>query len=187
STVVTCASSTARKERKSNMRSLVAKTAFLVLSFCLVPIVAAAQKVTVDYDRDVNFSKFTTYTWQLGQPAQNPLVDRRIVNAIDNHLAAKGWNKAGASSSAIVVYYAGVDARRQLNGWGSGPGWAGHGTVNVDTILTGQLVVDVYDASSKQLVWRGVATDTMSDKAEKNDKRLNDAVAKLLKKFPPRS
>jgi hypothetical protein len=47
--------------------------------------------------------------------------------------------------------------------------------------------VDLYDTSSKGLVWRGEARDTLSDKPEKNTEKLEKAVDKMFAKFPPRS
>jgi hypothetical protein len=163
-----------------------ASRSFLAVCACIVAGIVAAQDVSVDFDKGVDFSKFKTYGWQPGQPAPSPLVDKRILNAIDGQLASKGWTKTmDAPSDAVVVYYAALKEQKQLNAWGAGPRWSGYGTVNVATIRIGQLVVDVYDASSKQLVWRGIASDTVSDKQEKNEKKLNDAVAKLFKQFPP--
>ena len=157
----------------------------LVVCAVLIPVMAWAQKVRIGYDRDINFSKYRTFAWKDGQPAPNPLTHKRIVNAIEGQLASRGWTKIDASPSAVVVYYAAIGEQRQLNAWGSGPRWSGHGTVKIETILTGQLIVDVYDAASKQLIWRGFVSDTVSDKPEKNAKLLNDAVAKLFKQFPP--
>jgi len=57
----------------------------------------------------------------------------------------------------------------------------------VETILVGQLVVDIYDASNAQLMWRGFVSDTVTDSTEKNERKLNDAVAKLFKRFPPKA
>jgi hypothetical protein len=158
-----------------------------VLAACLslTSTVVFAQKVNVDFDKEADFSKFRSYKWERGQSAASPLVDKRIVRAIDSQLAATGWTKAEEAPSAIVVYYAAIDAEKQLNAWGTGPRWRGMGTVTIDTIYTGQLVVDVYDAATRQLLWRGMVTDTVTDKPEKNEKRLNDAVAKLFKQFPP--
>jgi len=169
-------------------RSLL-RTLMVTACACAISTAAWAQKTSADYDKDVDFSKFRSYCWIDGDSAQNPLMHKRIVNAIDGQLAAKGWTKmdagADAAPNAIVVYYAAIEAERQLNTWGSGPRWSGFGTANIETILTGQLVVDVYDASTRQLVWRGYASDTVSDNPEKNEKRLNEAVAKLFKQFPP--
>lgn len=156
----------------------------LTIGVCLVATVATAQKVSVDYDREVNFKSFTSYAWESGLPVPNPLVDKRIMTAIDRQLAAKGWTKDDSAPTAIVTYQAGVDVQRQLNGWGSGR-WSGTGTVSVEQILTGQLLVDICDARSGRLIWRGFVSDTMTDDIEKNEKRMNEAVAKLFKQFPP--
>ena len=50
----------------------------------------------------------------------------------------------------------------------------------------GSLVVDLVDASSKDMVWRGVATDTLSDKTKKNGHKLNKAIRRMFKKYPPK-
>jgi len=163
------------------------RTALFVALACMMPLVASAQKVDVDYDKAVDFSKARTYAWQTGQPVSNPLLHKRIISAIDRQLAAKGWTKVEASPSAVLVYQAAVDEQKELSAWGSGPRWSGFGTARVETILVGQLVVDIYDASNAQLMWRGFVSDTVTDSTEKNERKLNDAVAKLFKRFPPKA
>jgi uncharacterized protein DUF4136 len=161
------------------------KNALVVVGMCLLPLTALAQKVSVDYDKDVDLSKYSTYAWQQGRSAPNPLVDKRILDAIDRQLASKGWTKNANTPEALVVYSAGMDVQRQLNGFGSGPRWNGMGTVRMEEQKIGQLLVDIYDATTERLLWRGFASDTISDKPEKNEKRINDAAAKLFRQFPP--
>jgi Domain of unknown function (DUF4136) len=161
------------------------KTALAVIGVCLLPLTAVAQKVSVDCDKDADLSKYSTYTWRAGRAAPNPLVDRRILGAIDRQLASKGWTQTHGAPQAIVVYTAGMDVQRQLNGFGSGPRWSGVGTVRMEEQKIGQLLVDIYDAATGRLLWRGFASDTVSDKPEKNEKRINDAAAKLFRQFPP--
>ena len=168
------------------MKRTFGRLSLMALTVSMVAATAWAQHVNVDYDRDVDFSKYNTYAWRPGQPAANPLVDKRILTAVDKELTAKGWTRTEASPGAIVTYQTAIGAERRLNAWGSGPRWGGwSGTVNAETILTGQLVVDVYDAVTRQLMWRGITSDTATDNAHKNEKRLNEAVAKLFKQFPP--
>lgn len=159
-------------------------TACLTLS-AMLAMPAFAQTVKVDYDRDVDFSTFKTYAWQEGRSGANPLVDKRIVQAIDAQLSAKGWTRVESSPNALVTYRAAINGRRQLNAWGHGPRWSGMGTITEEMIYTGQIVVDISEAASERLIWRGLATDAVSDKADKNEKRLNEAIAKLFKQFPP--
>lgn len=162
------------------------RTSLVAIFLGLTSVLASAQSIKVDYDRDVDFSKVNTYTLKAERVSASPLVDKRIVHAIDTQLASKGWSKVESSPDAIVTYRTAIDGRRQLIGWGSGRRWSGgFGTVSEETIYTGQLVVDISDASSEQLIWRGLASDTISDKPETNDKRINEAIAKLFKQFPP--
>ena len=60
-------------------------------------------------------------------------------------------------------------------------------TTTIDRVPVGTLIVDMYDTNSKQLIWRGEAQDQMSDKPEKDTKKLEKAVDKMFEKFPPRS
>jgi len=59
--------------------------------------------------------------------------------------------------------------------------------VVVDTYQVGTLVVDLFDTETKQVVWWSTASDTVSDKPEKNAKHLNEAVEKMFKDFPPKT
>lgn len=147
---------------------------------------AGAQEVNVDFDRKADFSQCATYAWAKGQPAENPLADRRIVEAIDGALAAKGWRKVEENPGCYVAYQASVKEQKSLEVWRPGP-WrfaGGMGSVDVKTILNGMLVVDIGDAAARQLIFRGVAKDTLSDKPEKNQKKLAKVVEKMFKTLP---
>lgn len=71
---------------------------------------------------------------------------------------------------------------------GGGLRWGGMASVTSSTIQNGTLVLDVYDPAAKQLIWTGQATKTLnpSGNQEKDMQRLNKAMAKLLKNFPPK-
>ena len=80
-------------------------------------------------------------------------------------------------------------------GWGGWPGWAGGwgwgmgggpAVTDVRDIPVGTLVVDIYNNHTKRLMFRGVATDTVSDHPSTNTRRLNIAVDKMFRKFPPK-
>ena len=61
------------------------------------------------------------------------------------------------------------------------------GTATSSTITNGMLAVDFYDPSSQKLIWRGSAAETLntSGNQEKDMKKLDKGIAKLLKNFPP--
>jgi hypothetical protein len=115
---------------------------------------------------------------------------------VDAQLAAKGWTLVASGGDVAVVAIKTTQTQKQLqtfyDGIGGGWRWRGFGGMGESTTTEtdykeGTLVVDLYDAKTKQLIWRGSAEDTLSDKADKNEKNLDKGVAKMFKKFPPSS
>jgi opacity protein-like surface antigen len=176
------------------MKSRVFAAVVLVV---LLSSVAFAQKINTDWDRTANFSNYHTYAWEPSpHPAKNFWNDR-IMEAIDKELQAKGFTKVDASANPDmwVVYSNSIKDQKQVvgTGYNMGPGWGwgywgGPTSVTYNTYVTkqGTLVVDIADAKNKQLLWRGDATDTISDNTNKNINNLNKAVSKLFKNFPPK-
>ena len=68
---------------------------------------------------------------------------------------------------------------------GGGLGDYGEATTTTDTYKVGTLVLDLYDTKTKQLVWRGSTSDTLSNNSNKNIQNLAKGVGKLFKQFPP--
>jgi hypothetical protein len=167
------------------------------ITICIVLILVAlgtalAQQVKTDFDHHANFSQNKTYSWQEIKPA-NSLWDARIKDAVDAQLAAKGWSQVASGGDMAVVAIATSHTERTLqtfyNGMGGGWRWRGFGgmgeaTTTEEDYKEGTLVVDLYDAKTKQLIWRGSAEETVSNSAEKNEKNLDKGVAKMFKKFP---
>jgi hypothetical protein len=161
----------------------------------IVSTAALAQKINTDWDRSANFADFHTYMWEPSpHPAKNFWNDR-IMDAIDKQLQAKGWTKVDSNPDAWVVYSNSIKDQKQVvgTGYNMGPGWGwgywgGPTSVTYNTYVTkeGTLVVDIADAKNKSLLWRGDATDTISDNTNKNINNLNKAVEKLFKNFPPK-
>ena len=160
----------------------------LLILFVALAIPCYAQKVNVDYNKEFDFNSLKTYSWQKGTPAANPLMEQRIVKAIEYNLAMKGFQQVESSPDFYVVSHASTKEELDITEWGYGrPRWGYSSTVDVEKVLVGTLIVDILEAKDKQLVWRGVATDSASDKPEKNEKKINKAAEKMFKKFPPGS
>ena len=152
-----------------------------------------AQQVKTDYDRDTDFGHYKTYSWEKVQTQDQLWVDR-IKQAVNSALTAKGWTQVDSGGDAAVVAMETTQNQQTLNtfydGFGGGWRWRGFGglgesTTTVDTYKVGALVVDLFDAGTKKLIWRGSASDTLSDKSEKNIKTLDKAVQKMFDRFPP--
>jgi hypothetical protein len=173
------------------------KTAFHAVALTgglLVAGAASAQDVSVDFDPSANFAGIKTFALKVETSWGNPLSERRVTDEIRAALQAKGWTEAPeATADALVVLHGATSTKKNLNtfysgGWG-GYRWGGMGTTttSVSEYKVGTLVTDIFDARSKQLIWRGTAQDELSDKPEKNVKKLAKAGDKLFKDFPPGS
>ena len=156
---------------------------------------AFGQHIQTDFDHQANFSQYKTYSWQEIK-ASNSLWDDRIKEAVNAQLGSKGWIQVDSGGNVVIVAIKTTQTERTLqtfyDGMGGGWRWRGFGgfgesTTTEQDYKEGTLVVDMYDASTKQLIWRASAEDMLSDKAEKNEKNLDKGVAKMFKSFPPRS
>lgn len=171
------------------------RSAALVAAFVLLPAVMTAQKTSFDFDKTATFSAFKTYALKEGTKVGDPLIDNRIVAAIETQLAAKGLTKDEAKPDLTVVYHVAFDKQKDISAFSTGGGpyrWGGGwGTtdVRVSEILIGTLVIDIVDTAKSEVVWRGMGVKEVDvqAKADKRDKNINNAVQKILKNFPPKS
>jgi hypothetical protein len=178
------------------------KLCFLsVMLFLLVAYSAMAQDVHYNFEPGTNFSNYKTYKWVEIKDAEkvNTMTDGQIKAAVDVELAKKGLTKTdGENAGLLVAYQAGVKQEKEFSSYTSGGyggfrgGWYGAGgmsttTGSTSTILIGQIAVDMYDAAAKKIIWRGLASKTIDQKAkpDKKQKNLAKAMEKLFKNYPP--
>jgi len=157
----------------------------------------SAQQVKTDYDRSANFGQYKTYSWEQVKTKDALDVDR-IKSAVNAALAAKGWTLVDAGGDVSIVGIEMTRNQQTLNtfydGFGGGWGWRRFGgggfaeaTTTTETYKVGTLVVDLFDTKTKQLIWRGASSDTLSNNSDKNIKNLDKGVEKMFKNFPPGS
>jgi Domain of unknown function (DUF4136) len=163
-----------------------------ILILCAGPG-ALAQDVHYNFMPGTDFSKYHTYKWVTieGGAHPNQIVDAQIKQAVDSQLSSKGLTKTDSDKADLYIgYQIAIDHEKQWNAYGMGGGlrWGGMASAQSSTISNGQLVLDIYDPGTKQLVWTGNATKTLdpSGNQEKNQKNLDKAMAKLLKNYPPK-
>ena len=154
----------------------------LAIAGALLAATAYAQKVTTDANPSAPFGSYKSYGWTNGTPAPNPRTEQGIHSMVGAQLAARGLAESN-TPDMFVATHAVTAQQPQLivNGFD----WALGGTASVETYTVGTLVVDIYDARTKQMVWRGVAADSISDKPEKHASRINKALEKMFSKYPP--
>ena len=163
----------------------------------------SAQKVTVDMDEDTDFSQLKTFQflgWQEdSDKTLNEFDKTRMRDAFLAEFESRGIKMVESggdmavslyivvtqetSTTAYTNYHGGTGYRygRRGRGWGNGYSTTSY---TENDYLEGTLVMDVFDAGSKDLIWQGVATGTVQEKPEKRDKSIPKAVKKLMKKYP---
>ena len=178
----------------------------LAAAFLLIGSFAAAQDVSYNFDQQADFTKYKTYKWVAvkDQEVLDELTVKQINGAIEKQLAAKGLTLAtGATADLFVAYQVAVTKEKELQTWDSGyamgPGWGGRyyggyyggggmSTATTSTIYIGSIAMDMYDATTKKLVWRSLASKQIDTKAnpEKRQKNLDMGLAKMMKNSPPK-
>jgi hypothetical protein len=162
---------------------------------------AFAQDVKTDFDKNADFSAIKTFSVKIGTSWNNQISEKRVTDEITQTLTEKGWKQVDANADALVLLHGATETQKGLNTFYSGTGgyggygyrgWGGMGGMGTATTTTTEyevatLVVDIFNAKSKALMFRGSASDEISDKADKNIKKLAKASDKLFKDFPPGS
>jgi hypothetical protein len=160
--------------------------------------------VSQDYDQNFRFTGLKTFTWKSNVNNEyglkdNDLVDSRIRKAVEDGLSAKGYSYIDSEESDFYISYHMTVEQKISNsnvsggisvGRGSYGSYGGIGVGTGSTVRAydqGTLSIDVTEAASGKLVWRGVSTQIVSDHSnpEKTTEMVNATVAKILEQFPP--
>ena len=153
-------------------------------------------KTSTDYDKAVNFSNYHTFFMVKGNSSGSALLDQRATADVQSALTNRGWAEVpdGEGRAAVVIYAATTTKHTYqtfYDGWGGWRwGWdggAGGATTYVEDYKVGTLVVDIFDATTRQAIWRGHAIDALPIHPSDNDKATEAAVDKMFAHFPPAS
>ncbi|MBI4906141.1 MAG: DUF4136 domain-containing protein [Acidobacteria bacterium] len=165
----------------------------MIRTFFLVLGIASAgygQKVQVEFDESIDFSKYKTYSLQAGQvrstrpELDSTLVDKKIRNAVIARLSAKGMQEAETNADVVVGYRMGSKDRRETESVPAGR--RGMRTKRVSYRVTdATLTITMRDPALKEVVWQAIATDTGRD-ASKLEEHINKDVEKAFKDYPPK-
>jgi hypothetical protein len=158
-----------------------------------------AQKVSVEYGHQVDFSKYATYEWGKNKgELPDAQEDSHIKDKLDRVLESKSLRKVDSGPADLVVTYQAttktqqqeVDSYQDMGwGWGWGdmaPG-EGYSTSTLVNIHKGDLLVDIADPATKKIVFRGYSTGAFHSDPIKEDELLSKALNKMFKNFPPKS
>jgi hypothetical protein len=157
----------------------------------LVAVSAFGQKIQIESDAAVDFSRFHTFAVRDGRlnsrnpSLNNELVKKKIEADIVKAMEARGLEFAVSGRSDLNVRYT-LGAVRKIETEAYPAGWRGWGTRIVRVPFTeGTLVIDLRDPTTRSLVWRAIAREDKDD-ASKVEGKLDDMVRKSFEKYPPK-
>lgn len=185
------------------MRRLIGLAALLIVSG------ASAQETYVDFDKSIDFESYQTFVWVKSDEdlsESSPLWHERIRKGITERMVEGGMTELSADETpdVYVTYYASSSQVTRVytdhmgygygggsyyrRGYGYGGSYYRGGSVGMGTstsrVVTydkGTLIIDIWDAEKKEMVWRASTTDTISDNPKKMEKRLNKMLNKVVK------
>lgn len=175
----------------------------LPLLLVFVATSCVSVRVSTDYDNKKDFNQYKTFAFYkkgIDKVDISDLDKRRILQAIEKDLLAKGLTKSNDPDLLVNIFTKSrenVDIYNNWYGaWGWGPwyyGWYGpfgygmRGTNSVSVSTEGTLFIDLIDAKEKELVWQGMGTGNLSSGRDitKKEARIKEFVNEILAKYPP--
>ena len=164
------------------------KLLLVAVSLLLLCSVALAQQVSVNYNHNANFSQYHTYAWGSNNKnaIQNSILAQVAQQDIEAAMSQKGLQKVEESQNPDLILTAsgGEHESTSYNAWGMRGIGGGMGGISPQQNYETTMVVSLYDLKQKELIWRGIAENTLSNNGNKNQKNVEKAVEKMFKQWP---
>src|SRR5277367_5794962 len=155
---------------------------------CLASVTAFGQTVSVNYNHSQDFSQYHTYIWASNNAnqIQNSILAQQAKSDIDSALQGKGLQLVGEAQNPdlIILASGGLQQQTSYSAWGMRGIGGGMGGITPEQNVVGTLVVSLYSASQKSLVWRGIGQGTLSNNGNKNQQTVQKAVTKMFQQYP---
>ena len=179
---------------------------FILIAGLFLSLGCSSLSYKTDFDPSIDFSTYKTYMWYAGKMpdddalSANPLAKKRVAAGIDKALQDMGYTIGTEDNyDFVVIIHAGNKEKMQITNYGYGgygygrygSGWGGYGGYGGQTDVyqydETTLVIDIYDAKKKEMVWRGSVTGVVKDNPnqEEQQKNIDKVVTKILEDFPP--
>ncbi|MDJ0644889.1 MAG: DUF4136 domain-containing protein [Flavobacteriaceae bacterium] len=168
-------------------------------------------KVASDYDSSTNFNEYKTYAFYkkgIDKADLSDLDKRRVLKAIEQELAAKGFTKSENPDILVNIFTKSANKVRVNNNnfgwgawglwspwyWGAGWGWGAWGPwgfgaddYQVTHTIQGTLFIDLIDANKRELAWQGVGTSNLRavEDTAKKEARIKTIVSEIMANYPP--
>ena len=151
-------------------------------------------ELNTDYTPGTDFSKYRTFEFRPAAQPKNPVAARSVSYAVGQALEAKGMKEVEKDGDLLIYGHFVRDEKMQFDTYGyTTVGWYGWGyspaVTTARVIPVGTLLIDLVDASTKKLVWRGMVKDEIDTQLypEEREKKAIGIAKQLFADYPPGS
>jgi hypothetical protein len=183
-------------------RSLVSGFAIFLLLLCLAGGQVASAKTTIDFNPELNFSKFKTFAYiggveQLMMQQLNPeLINNRIHRMVTEELTKLGLRevKPDEHPDLVVRYWAMSQSKINVASTGNWGPWGPYigdswgmlfDTMDATATREGKLIIDLIDTNGKDLAWRLYLSRRLSNPDKDWDKGSAEIRKAFQEHYPP--
>ena len=164
------------------------KSVWCAILLCMTATIALGQTVSVNYNQSQSFAGYHTYAWGSNNANQikNSILAQVAMQNVDAALQGKGLQKVDENQTPdlIVTANGGMQQQTSYTAMGMRGFGGGMGTITPQQNVIGTLIVDLYDAKTQSLVWRGMGQNNLSNNGNKNQQVVQKAVTKMFKQWP---
>jgi len=174
-------------------------SSYLILAATITWSCGAQLKVSSDYDKSADFTRYKTFTIYNSENLKesvSQLNHDRIVNAIKSEMTKRGFIEDTASPDLLVNTTAVLKDRSSVSNtnyyaygsvyrpyaWGPGVSYSNY---DVQQYKDGSLIIDVVEVNSKKLLWQGIGNKEIDTPAKHPDKEIPKAIESIMAGFPP--
>lgn len=173
----------------------------VTVTVCALALSACATTMTVSshVDRGLDFARYRTWDWgpadtlPTGDPRldADPFFKDHLQGAIEKGLAARGLTMSSSGAPDLQIHYhASINQRVNVSGADTAHGVRdGDDNQGLVEYEAGTIVVDVVDARTNRVIWRGWAQDSLDGALDNQDlmaKKIDEAVTRMLLRLPKR-
>ena len=146
--------------------------------------------VQFDYDSDVNFNNYNSYSFyepDIEKVEISDLDKKRILKSLDIGLKSKGLKRSN-DPDILVTFETHSIERVYMNNYfsyGWNPFFYRYPYSSAYSSVQGTLYINFIDSKNQQLVWQGKGVGVLNEYSKDRDKMIGNFVERILEKFPP--
>jgi hypothetical protein len=176
------------------------KPYYSAIWFLLLSVLSACSplKVTVDYDKNVEFKEFKTYMILPWRKENSKLVNeidkRRLYDALNNELSERGYQQVKSDADLAVNLMVIIQEKSNVTAYKSHynyggyyyPYGYGYSNIRYDSqeYLQGTVIIDIFDNKAKKLIWQGAAVAEIDENPRNREKRIPRAMDRIFWEYP---